>query len=83
MSNSSHSHTPFSELPIESRALLYIFALAATARFSAYPPTPAGLAPQLETIWNERQLCDEDLADPDHLTTLLEDNLTPVTAADI
>jgi hypothetical protein len=83
MSSLSHSHTPFSELPTESRALFFIFALAATARFSVHPPTPAELAPQLETVWSGHKLRDEDLADPYRMTALLEETLTPVTAADI
>jgi hypothetical protein len=83
MNNLSHSHTPFFELPTESRVLFFIFALAASARFGAHPPTPAELAPQLEAIWNGHKLCDEDLSDPDRLTALLKEILAPATAADI
>lgn len=83
MNNLSQSHTPFSELPIQSRVLLFIFASAAIARFGVYPPTPTQLAPQLEAIWNEHRLCHEDLADPDRLTILLKKHLVPVTAGNI
>jgi hypothetical protein len=83
MNNSHLLHTPFAELPVEARALFFIYALGASARFGVHPPTPAELAPQLETIWNEHKLCNADLADPDRITALLEENLTPVTAADI
>lgn len=72
MSNLSQSHTPFSELPTQSRVLFFIYASAAIARFGAHPPTPTQLAPQLEAIWNEHQLCDGDLSDPDRLTVLQE-----------
>jgi hypothetical protein len=83
MINLSHSHTSFFELPTESRVLFFIYASAATARFSIHPPTPAELAPQLETIWNEHKLHDEDLADPDRLTALLKKRLVLPTAGNI
>jgi hypothetical protein len=35
------------------------------------------LAPQLEAVWNERKLRDEDLSDPDRLTALLKEQLLP------
>jgi len=75
MNNSHLLHTPFAELPVEARVLFFIFASAAIARFGVYPPTPTQLAPQLEAIWNEHKLNDEDLADPGRLTVLLEKNL--------
>jgi hypothetical protein len=81
MNNSYSSHVPFAELPVEARVLFFIYGSAATARFGIHPPTPAELAPQLESVWNK--LCDEDLSDPDRLTALLREILAPATAANI
>ena len=75
MNNSLQPHTPFAELPIEARVLFFLYASTAVVRFGTPPPEPADLAPQLEAIWNEHNLNDEDLADPGRLTVLLEKHL--------
>jgi hypothetical protein len=58
MNNSSVSPVPFAELPSEARALLFIFAQAAAARYVAHPLKQSELTPLLETIWR----ADEALA---------------------
>jgi len=83
MNNSLQPHTSFAELPIEARVLFFIYASAAIARFGVYPPTPTQLAPQLEAIWNEHKLRNEDLSDPGRLTVLLEKHLVPPTEGNI
>ena len=79
MNNSLQPHTPFAELPVQARALFFIYASAANARFGVRPPTPTDLASQLESIWNGHRLRDEDLSDPDRLTALLKEHLAPAT----
>ena len=68
-------HTPFAELPVEARALFFINALAAVARYGTQPPEPSELTPVLETIWNGNQLCLKDLYDPFLMTALLKTEL--------
>jgi len=54
-----------------------MFALAALARYRSEPPTPRGLAAELETAWNTNRLCEIDLSDPDRMTQLLEEYFSP------
>ena len=50
---------------------------------SGHPPAaPADLAPQLEAVWNRHKLRDEDLRDPERLTTLLKKELAPTECRD-
>jgi hypothetical protein len=72
------SHVPFAELPSEARALLFIFALGAAARYVAQPPRQSELTPLLESIWNRNRLCLSDLANPFRMTALLETELSSV-----
>jgi hypothetical protein len=72
------SHVPFAELPVEARALLFINALAAVARFGVQPPKRSELTPVLETIWNGNRLCLKDLSDPFRMTALLKAELASV-----
>ena len=78
MITSRTSHVPFAELPSEARALLSIFAQAAAARYVAQPLKQSQLTPLLETIWNRNRLCLKDLADPFHMTALLETEFSSV-----
>ena len=75
------SPVPFAELPVEARALLFIFALGAAARYVGHPPSQSELPPVLETIWNRNRLCPSDLANPFHMTALLETELSSVCLA--
>jgi hypothetical protein len=68
-------HIPYSELPSQARALLFINALAAGARFGVQPPSQSELTPVLETIWNGNRLCLRDLSDPFRMTALLKTEL--------
>jgi hypothetical protein len=74
-------HVPFAELPVEARALLFINAQAALARYGAQPPKQSELTPLLETIWNWSRLCPSDLANPFRITALLETEFTSVSLA--
>jgi hypothetical protein len=56
MNTISLSHIPFAELPVEARALFFINALAAVARYGARPPKQSELTLVLETIWNGNRL---------------------------
>jgi hypothetical protein len=76
MITSRTSHAPFAELPSEARALLFIFAQAAAARYVAQPPKRSELIPLLETIWNRNRLGLNDLANPFRMTALLEAELS-------
>jgi hypothetical protein len=82
MNKSLQPHTPFAELPVEARVLFFLYASTAVVRFGTPPPTPADLAPQLEAVWNRYKLRDEDLRDPDRLTTLLKEELASSTDSD-
>jgi hypothetical protein len=70
------SPVSFAELPVEARALLFIFALGAAARYVGHPPSQSELTPVLETIWNRNRLCPSDLANPFHMIALLETELS-------
>jgi hypothetical protein len=74
-------HVPFAELPVEARALIFIHALAAVARYDAQRPEQSELTPVLETIWNGNQLRLKDLSDPSRMTTLLKTELASVFLA--
>jgi hypothetical protein len=75
------SHIPYAELPSEARALLFIFALGAAARYVAQPPKRSELTPILESIWNRNRLCLSDFADPFRMTALLKTELSSVCFA--
>ena len=79
MNNLRLPHKPFAELPVEARALFFINALPAVARFGVKPPKHSELAPVLETIWNGNRLCPRDLSDPFRMTASLEKELAPVS----
>jgi len=81
MITSRTSHVPFAELPSEARALLFIFALGAAARYVTQPPRQSELTPLLESIWNRNRLCLNDLANPFRMTALLETELSSVCFA--
>ena len=75
--NINPNHQPFAELPIEARALFFIYASAALAAYQSYPPTTRELMPQLETIWDENRFTRCDLANPFQMTRFLEQHLAP------
>jgi len=75
------SHIPFAELPVEARALFFINALAAMARYGPQRPERSELAAVLETIWNGNRLSLKDLSDPFCMTALLKSKLAPVSLA--
>ena len=81
MLTSRTSHVPFAELPSEARALLFIFAMGAAARYVAQPPKQPELTPLLENIWNRNRLCLNDLADPFRMTALLKTELSSLCFA--
>jgi hypothetical protein len=81
MNDSSVSLVPFAELPVEARALLFILALGAAARYVAQPPKQSELTPLLETIWNRNRLRPSDLSNPFRITALLETELSSVYSA--
>jgi hypothetical protein len=81
MNRISLSHIPFAELPVEARALFFINALAAMARYGAQRPERSELAAVLETIWNGNRLSLKDLSDPFSITALLKSKLAPVSLA--
>jgi hypothetical protein len=74
-------HVPFAELPSQARALFFINALAAVARYGTQPPKQSEMIPVLEVIWNGNRLCLKDLSDPFHMTTLLTTELASVSLA--
>jgi hypothetical protein len=71
----------YAELPSEARALLSIFAKAAAARYVAQPLKKSELTPILESIWNRKQLCLSDLANPFRMTALLEKEIKSACVA--
>ena len=77
----SPSHLPYSELPSQARALFFVNALAAVARYGARPPKQSELNPVLETIWNGNQLRLKDLTDPFRMTALLKKELESFSLA--
>jgi len=81
MNNLCISPVPFAELSSDARALLFIFAMGAAARYVAQPPKRSELTPLLETIWNRNRLCLSDLADPFRMTALLETELSTMCFA--
>jgi hypothetical protein len=72
------SYIPFAELPVEARALLFINALAALARYDTQRPKQSELTAVLETIWDRNRLCLKDLSDPFHMTARLKTELASV-----
>jgi hypothetical protein len=62
----------FSELAIEARTLLSIYASAAWARHHANIPGATMLQTELENFWCAQQLSAEALSDPHRMTALLE-----------
>jgi hypothetical protein len=81
MNNTGVSPIPYAELPVEARALLFIFAVGAAARYMGQPPNQSELTPILEAIWNRNRLCISNLADPFRMTALLETELASVVFA--
>ena len=79
MINQSVSPVPYAELPSEARALLFIFAMGAAARYVANPPKQSELTPLLEAIWNRNRLCRNDLSNPFRMTALIERELAPAS----
>jgi hypothetical protein len=75
------SPVAYAELPVEARALLFIFALGAAARYMGQPPNQSELTPILEAIWNRNRLCRNDLSNPFRMTALLESELLSVCLA--
>jgi hypothetical protein len=75
------SPVPFAELPVEARALFFIFALGAAARYVGHPPSQSELTPVLEVIWNRNRLCRNDLSDPFRMMALLKMELSSVCFA--
>jgi hypothetical protein len=67
----------FAQLPSEARALFFIYASAALARYQSYPPTRSELAQELETVWDTHRLTRQDLSDPRRMTRLLEQHFAP------
>ena len=82
MTNIGASPVPFAELPSEARALLSIFAQAASARYVAQPLKQSELTPILEYIWDRQRLCLSDLANPFRMTALLETELSSICFAE-
>jgi len=72
MINNTSSHTPFAQLPVETRELFFVYATAALASHRCQPPTPAELTPELEVVWNSKRLVNSDLSEPDRITQLLK-----------
>ena len=81
MTNLSSSHIPYAELPSQARALFFINALAAVARYGVKPPKQSELTPVLETIWNGNRLGLQDLSDPFRMTALLKTELASACSA--
>jgi hypothetical protein len=81
MVNSSLSHIPFAELPVEARVMFFIIAMGALARFGAPRPNQSEMDPILETIWNGNRLNHKDLSDPSRMTALLETELASFSSA--
>jgi len=81
MMDATSSHLSFERLPIEARTLFFIYASAALASYGSHPPTPCGLAAELETAWNETGLCQCDLSDPSRMTHLLKNHFAASTSA--
>ena len=75
------SPVAYAELSVEARALLFIFALGAAARYMGQPPNQSELTPILEAIWNRNRLCRNDLSNPFRMTALLESELLSVCLA--
>ncbi len=81
MKSLSSSHIPYAALPSQARALIFINALAAMARYGARPPKQSELIPVLETIWNGNRLRLQHLSDPFHMTALLKKKLESFSLA--
>jgi hypothetical protein len=62
----------FAQLPSEARAMFFIYASAALARYQSHPPTRSELAQELEIVWDTHRLTRQDLSDPRRMTRLLE-----------
>jgi hypothetical protein len=83
MMNTPTPCQPFTQLPVEARALFFIYASAALARYRSQPPTPDELAADLEAVWNTNRLSKSDLSDPNRLVRLLEEYFAPSASAAI
>jgi hypothetical protein len=76
----SSSHLPYAELPVEARALIFINALSAVARYGSQRPEQSELTRMLETIWNRNRLRLKDLSDPFRMTALLKAELASLSS---
>lgn len=76
MQNSLSQHVSFRQLSLEARALFFIYAAAAFARYHSHPPSPSELRSSLEAIWDANGLAYEYLSDPFRMTRLLEQHFT-------
>lgn len=78
MQNTNSSYLPFEQLPLEARALFFIYASAALARYQSHPPRPSELANSLAAAWDAHHLTCEDLSDACRMTDLLEEHFAPM-----
>jgi hypothetical protein len=81
MYTSTSPRIPFAELPSEARALFYIFASGAAAKFLGRSPAKSALVAMLSHVWDEERLTKSDLADPFRMTRLLEQYFDPTSKA--
>jgi hypothetical protein len=81
MNTTSLSHVQFAELPVEARAMFFLIAMGASARFGAPRPNQSEMDPVLETIWNRNRLLLRDLSDPFRMTALLKTELAAFSSA--
>ena len=81
MYNTGISPVPYAKLPSEARALLFIFAMGAAARYVAQQTKRSELDPLLEIIWNRNRLCLSEFANPFRMTALLKTELSSLCSA--
>jgi hypothetical protein len=77
MKTTSSPDLSFAQLPSEARALFFIYASAALARYQSHPPRRSELASELENVWDRHRLTRQDLSDPHRMTRLLEQHFAP------
>lgn len=68
----SSSSKSFSQLPVEAKVLVFIYASAAWARFNRNIPDRSILLSEIEKVWCIQKLSAEAVSDPDRMTYLLE-----------
>lgn len=64
----------FRQLPVEAKALVFIYASAAWARFNPNIPDQSVLLSEIEKVWCIQKLSAEAVSDPDRMTRLLEEH---------